>query len=302
MVKHCSSRKTVVFLPLVKTSQKFKDILNEKGFRAAEVNGESKDRKEILSDFDGDKYNVLCNSMLLTEGWDCPSVDCIVVLRPTKVRSLYSQMVGRGTRLFPGKEELLLLDFLWHTEKHELCHPAHLITTSDEVAKVMTKNIEEAGVLVDLEEAVEVAAEDVVTQREEALAKQLHQMKRRKQKLVDPLQFEMSIQAEDLSSYVPSFGWEMGPPSEKQVQTLEKLGIMPDEIDNAGKAEKILERLDKRRVEGLATPKQIRQLEGRGFNHVGSWSFDHAQKLISRIASNGWRTPQGIDPKTYKGE
>lgn len=67
-VKHCSNRKTVVFLPLVKTSQKFKDILNEKGFRAAEVNGESKDRKEILSDFDGDKYNVLCNSMLLTEG------------------------------------------------------------------------------------------------------------------------------------------------------------------------------------------------------------------------------------------
>ena len=49
--------------------------------------------------------------MLLTEGWDCPSVDCVVVLRPTKVRSLYSQMVGRGTRLSPGKKDLLLLDF-----------------------------------------------------------------------------------------------------------------------------------------------------------------------------------------------
>ncbi|WP_251870311.1 DEAD/DEAH box helicase, partial [Enterococcus italicus] len=118
MVKNCLNRKTVVFLPLVKTSKKFRDILNEKGFRAAEVNGESKDRTEILEDFENDKYNVLCNSMLLTEGWDCPSVDCIVVLRPTKVRSLYSQMVGRGTRLHPGKEELLLLDFLWHTERH----------------------------------------------------------------------------------------------------------------------------------------------------------------------------------------
>lgn len=111
MVKHCINRKTVVFLPLVKTSKKFRDILNSKGFRAAEVNGDSKDRQEILEDFDNDKYNVLCNSMLLTEGWDCPSVDCVVVLRPTKVRSLYSQMIGRGTRLFPGKEELLLLDF-----------------------------------------------------------------------------------------------------------------------------------------------------------------------------------------------
>ena len=57
--------------------------------------------------------------MLLTEGWDCPSVDCVVVLRPTKVRSLYSQMVGRGTRLSPGKKDLLLLDFLWLTDRHE---------------------------------------------------------------------------------------------------------------------------------------------------------------------------------------
>ena len=126
MEKYCQKKKTVVFLPLVKTSQKFRDILNTHGFRAAEVNGESQDRAEILEDYATGKYNVLCNSMLLTEGWDCPDVDCIVVLRPTKVRSLYCQMVGRGTRLAPGKDHLLLLDFLWHTERHELCHPAHL--------------------------------------------------------------------------------------------------------------------------------------------------------------------------------
>lgn len=124
MIKYCMDRKTVVFLPLVKTSQKFCQILNEKGFAAAEVNGNSQDREEILSDYENGKYNVLCNSMLLTEGWDCPEVDCVIVLRPTKVRSLYCQMVGRGTRLYPGKNHLLLLDFLWHTERHELCHPA----------------------------------------------------------------------------------------------------------------------------------------------------------------------------------
>ena len=127
MEKYCADRKTVVFLPLIATSQKFTDILNDHGFRAAEVNGNSEDRAEILADFEAGKYNVLCNSMLLTEGWDCPSVDCIIVLRPTKVRSLYSQMVGRGTRLSQGKDHLLLLDFLWHTERHELCHPASLI-------------------------------------------------------------------------------------------------------------------------------------------------------------------------------
>lgn len=135
MLKYCAERKTVVFLPLVKTSQKFRDILNERGFRAAEVNGESEERAEILEAFDKGKYNVLCNSMLLTEGWDCPSVDCVVVLRPTKVRGLYCQMVGRGTRLCEGKTELFLLDFLWHTERHELCRPAHLICQNEEVRR-----------------------------------------------------------------------------------------------------------------------------------------------------------------------
>ena len=299
MAKYCKDRKTVVFLPLVKTSQKFRDILCSKGFQAAEVNGESQDRAEILADFDAGKYNVLCNSMLLTEGWDCPSVDCIVVLRPTKVRSLYSQMVGRGTRLCPGKDHLLLLDFLWMTERHELCHPADLICTDAEVSKQMTANLEEAGCPMDLEEAEKTAAEDVVAQREEALAKQLAEMKRRKKKLVDPVQFEMSIQAEDLSGYVPAFGWEMAPPSDKQKATLEKLGIMPDEIDNAGKATKLLDRLDKRRQEGLTTPKQIRFLEGRGFQHVGTWSFDAAKSMIDRIAASGWHTPRGVNPQEY---
>ena len=304
MEKYCSNKKTVVFLPLVKTSQKFRDILNNHGFKAAEVNGDSKDRAEILEAFDKDQYNVLCNSMLLTEGWDCPSVDCIVVLRPTKVRSLYCQMVGRGTRLSPetNKDHLLLLDFLWHTERHELCHPASLICESAEVAQKMTENMEkDVGCVIDIEEAEKTASEDVVAQREEALAKQLSVMKRRKKRLVDPLQFEMSIQAEDLSGYVPAFGWEMAPPSEGQKKTLEKLGILPDAIENAGKASKILDRLDKRRREGLTTPKQIRFLESRGFQHVGTWQFETAKNMIDRIAGNGWRVPSGIIPAEYRG-
>lgn len=299
MLKNCADRKAVVFLPLVKTSKKFRDILNAKGFRAAEVNGESDDRAEILREFEAGKYNVLCNSMLLTEGWDCPSVDCVIVLRPTKVRSLYSQMVGRGTRLSPGKDHLLLLDFLWHTERHELCHPAALVAESPDVAKKMTENIEEAGAAVDIMEAEEQAESDVVAQREESLAKQLEEMKRRKRKLVDPLQFEMSIQAEDLSGYVPTFGWEMGPATDKQRAALEKFGIFPDQVGNAGKAAMLLDRLDKRRSAGLTTPKQIRFLEGRGFQHVGQWQFDDARRLIDRIAGNGWRIPHDISPATY---
>lgn len=301
MIKHCKNRKTVVFLPLVATSQKFRDILNSKGFKAAEVNGESKDRAQILEDFDNDKYNVLCNSMLLTEGWDCPSVDCVIVLRPTKVRALYSQMVGRGTRLHPGKENLLLLDFLWHVERHELCRPAHLIAKSEEVVKKMTELSEkEVGNPLDLEEIEVKATEEVIQDKEASLAKQLAEQRRKKSKLVDPLQFEMSIADEDLANYVPSFLSEQAPPTKKQVETLEKMGINASEIDNSGKAKLLIKRIIKRREAGLATPKQIRLLESRGFRKVGSWKFEEANNMITRIAANGWRLPRGVIAKNFK--
>ncbi|RJW80120.1 DEAD/DEAH box helicase [Faecalibacterium sp. AF10-46] len=300
MAQRCKGRKTVVFLPLIKTSQKFRDLLNSHGFRAAEVNGQSTDRKEVLADFDAGKYNVLCNSMLLTEGWDCPSVDCVVVLRPTKVRSLYSQMVGRGTRLSPGKSDLLLLDFLWMTDKHELCRPADLVCEDRAVARQMTENLAQTGCPEDIEEAAVQASEDVVAQREEALAKQLEEQRRKKARLVDPLQYEMSIQAEDLAGYVPAFGWEAGPPSAEQTAALEKMGILPDAVESAGKASLLLDRLNKRRAEGLTTPKQIRVLERYGFQSVGTWSFDAAKHMIDRIAAGGWRgVPKGVNPKTY---
>lgn len=300
MAQRCKGRKTVVFLPLIKTSQKFRDLLNSHGFRAAEVNGQSTDRKEVLADFDAGKYNVLCNSMLLTEGWDCPSVDCVVVLRPTKVRSLYSQMVGRGTRLSPGKSDLLLLDFLWMTDKHELCRPADLVCEDRAVARQMTENLAQTGCPEDIEKAAVQASEDVVAQREEALAKQLEEQRRKKARLVNPLQYEMSIQAEDLAGYVPAFGWEAGPPSAEQTAALEKMGILPDAVESAGKASLLLDRLNKRRAEGLTTPKQIRVLERYGFQSVGTWSFDAAKHMIDRIAAGGWRgVPKGVNPRTY---
>lgn len=297
----CSGRRTVVFLPLVATSQKFCRLLNERGFRAAEVNGESPDRAQVLADFAAGRYDVLCNSMLLTEGWDCPGVDCIIVLRPTKSRALYSQMVGRGTRLSPetGKTHLLLLDFLWLTERHELCRPADLICEDRAVAARMTANLAQSGAPEDLEAAAAQASSDVISQREQALAKQLAEQRRKKKRLVDPLQYEMSIQAEDLAHYRPAFGWETAPPSQKQAETLEKLGIDPGGVESAGMAQMLLQRLDARRSAGLSTPKQIRFLEQRGFRQVGTWQFDDAKKMIDRIAANGWRVPSAVTPAAY---
>ena len=302
MVKYCMDRKTIVFLPLIATSQKFMWILNERGFVAAEVNGSSEDRAEILQDFEDGKYNVLCNSMLLTEGYDCPAVDCIIVLRPTKSRPLYAQMIGRGTRLSPetGKEHLLLIDFLWMTERHELCHPASLICEDEDVARRMTKDMEaSAGEAQDIEEAEKRASEEVVAEREEALAAELAAQRRKKSRLVDPLQYAMSIEALDLTNYRPIFGPEAQAPSQDQKDSLERLGISADSVETSGQADRLLDAINDRRARGLATPKQIKQLENRGFQNVGKWSFDQARKLIDRIAANGWRTPRDINPKTY---
>lgn len=299
MKKYCYGRKTVVFLPLISTSQKFRQMLEDVGFRAAEVNGTSKDREEILEDFEKGKYDVLCNSMLLTEGWDCPSVDCIVVLRPTKVRSLYQQMVGRGMRLHPGKDHLLLLDFLWMTAKHDLCKPSSLICRSAEVAAQMDQNLQADDEPHDILEAEEQAENDVVEERERSLARQLAEQRAMRRKLVDPLQYSISIGAEDLSDYEPTFTWEMEPPTEKQIQALEKFGIFSAEIPNKGYACMLMDRLISRKNEGLSTPKQIRCLERYGFRHVGMWPFDVAQKMIGALAAHHWQLPYGYNPAEY---
>ncbi len=300
MATYCQGRKTVVFLPLIATSQKFCAMLNDAGLRAAEVNGNSDDRSEVLADFEAGKYDVLCNSMLLTEGWDCPSVDCIVVLRPTKIRSLYQQMVGRGMRLSPGKTELLLLDFLWMTERHDLCRPSALISKDEAIARKIDERMVEDADGFDLIEAEEQAERDILAERESALAKQLAEMRGKKRKLVDPLQYALSIAAEDLTNYVPTFAWEMAPPSEKQIAFLERRGIFADSVRNAGLASLLIDRLQRRQQMGLATPKQIRCLERYGFRQVGTWAFEDASSLISRLADNSWRVPYGMTPALYR--
>jgi len=299
IAKH-TARKMVVFLPLIATSKKFAHMLKCRGLKAVEVNGESKDRKETLQEFDRQEGGILCNAMLVTEGWDCPSVDCICVLRPTRIRSLYCQMVGRGTRIHPGKENLLILDFLWHTAHHELCHPASLICGTVESATQVTALLaESAGTEMDLMATEQQAELDVVAEREEALAKRLAELRGKKAKLVDPLQYEMSIGAEDLIDYQPAFGWEMAPASEAQVAALERSGIFAAEVSNAGKAHLLLDRLHKRRQAGLATPKQIRLLENKGFKVVGQWTIESANDMISRISACGWRIPFGVSPGRY---
>ena len=305
MVSRCTGRKVMVFTPLVKTSTKFCEILNSKGFKAFEINGESKDRKEKLVAFSSGEYNVAVNSMLLTEGFDEPAVDCIVVLRPTRSRSLYTQMIGRGLRLAPNKEDCLILDFLWLTERHDLCHPASIIAKDEDMARMMTERILAEGAkgedspvdLLGVEAAVE---EDIIREREESLARQLSELRSNRAKFVDPLQYAFSIADESIINYEPTFAWEKKKPTQKQINLIQAWGLDVTGIDTVGKASALITALHTRRRQGLATPKQIRFLEGKGFKQVGTWKFDDANKMISAIADNRWFVPKGINPENYK--
>lgn len=302
MTTHCRTRKTIAFLPLIKTCKAFADVLTKKGFRAAWISGDDPDREQKRQDYHAGKYDIVCNSMLWTEGFDDPATDCIAVLRPTKIRSLYAQMIGRGTRIYPGKDHLLILDYLWNVDKHNLCHPASIIIDDDEVDAAATAIVNgAAGRPVDIDQAlVDKAEHDAMHVREKALAKTLEEMRRKKSKLVDPVQYAVSVGSADLLNYQSAFGWETSPVSPDQAKALEKAGILPDGVKDAGQATAILADLAKRRAAQLASPKQVRRLESYGFEHVGTMTAKQATHLITRIAANGWRVPHDINPKKVK--
>lgn len=301
VVKHCKDKKTVVFLPLIKTSKTFCKLLKKRGMKAAEINGQSDDREKVLAAFRKGKYNVLCNAMLLTEGWDCPDVECVIVLRPTRSRSLYQQMVGRGMRLAEGKTELLLLDFLWLTAQHGLCRPSCIISRDEDIAKRIDEKMcaAEDGVLID--EAEAEAERDIVSERESALAEELDKMRKGTSRTggVNPIQYAVSVAAEELLSYSPVFAWEYEPPTQKQLDYISRSGIETETVFNRGHASVIINLLINRKKNGFASPKQIRFLESRGFMMVGTWSFAAANAMIDAIAQNYWQIPDGIDPDSY---
>ena len=278
IIEHANARKTVVFCPLISIAQELANMIPG----AREVNGNSPDRKETLEWFDSAGPGaVLCNAMLLTEGWDCPSCDCVVVLRPTKIRSLYCQMIGRGTRLSPGKENLLILDFLWLSGKHNLCRPASLASDNEQDIEETVKaskdeEIDLFGAISDAEEA-----------RRRALAEALARQTRKKSKLINPLELFTLIDDIGLADYEPAFKWEESDATEKQITYLQSFGIDGDGITR-GYASAIIDRLAKRRDGKLATVKQIKTLRRFGYEPA-DWTFEQASKKLSALSAVGWK-------------
>jgi superfamily II DNA or RNA helicase len=284
-------RKILVFLPLIDTSKHINILLQMKGYKSEHLDGTSQNRREVLARFKSGETQIICNSMLLTEGFDEPSIDCIVCLRPTKIRSFFAQVVGRGTRPFPGKQNLLILDFLWQTATHDLCHPASLIAENEEVSKRMTEIQNVGGYKPDLIQLEIQAKSSLAEERERSLAEELKRHEYKQRKFVNPLEFALSIHAEDLQTYEPLFKWEAHPPSDNQINLLVKWGFNSDEIPNKGFASKLIDRCISRSKLNMASPKQIKCLKRYGIDGTGL-SFNQASENIDKIAQNGWRVPE----------
>lgn len=290
VVEFARGRKTLVFLPLISLSMAFSDLLRDRGMHSVHVDGESPDRRDILDWFAGSSDGVLCNASLLLEGYDCPDISCVICLRPTQIRSLYQQMVGRGTRIAPGKKNLLLIDFLWLTEKHRLCVPASLIAPDAQHASEIMDAVRSSGdgVEVDLIEAESAA----VRERMRRLRDELDRHKRRPARLgYDPLEYGARMNDIELVEWEPVMPWHSLAPTEKQKDALTRLGFDANRVRFRGQASALLTSAARRRELGLCTIRQARLLERHGHANAINMSFAEASAAIDAIARRlGWRS------------
>jgi superfamily II DNA or RNA helicase len=273
LAKEYRRRKTIVFLPLVSLSQLFTRMCQTAGLPSWHVDGTTKDRAEILSEFSSARTGVMSNAMLLTEGYDEPSIDCVVCLRPTKIRSLYCQIVGRGTRVYPNKDHLLLLDFLWLTADHSLIKPAHLVAKDEKEADGVARMLAEHE---DLERAVEDAAEA----RARSLCERLELNRTRPPRYFDPLEFAVSLGDVELAEFEPTMPWHSDGVTIKQIKMLGRYGIDHRNVASKGHAAAILDRIFSRSRLQLATPKQLLWLRKLGHPKPELATFQEAKQFL----------------------
>lgn len=136
--RHASDRKTVCFLPSVGLSMNLQGEFQSQGYRAVHVDGslEKDERRRRLEGFAAGQYQILCNCQIATEGYDEPSIDCVLIGRATSSRALYTQMVGRGLRPFPGKKNCLVLDVVGVSTRHQIVGVADIFgLTRSELGK-----------------------------------------------------------------------------------------------------------------------------------------------------------------------
>ena len=270
LAENYEGRKTVGFVPLISTSKDLAAACRGLGLRAVHVDGDDRSAMECFS---AGRADIVLNSSLLTTGWDFPALSCVAMMRPTESFNLFSQMVGRGTRLSDGKDHLLVLDPLWQADSMNLIRPSALVTSAP-VERSDTFDLMEAG-----GEAEKEAEQKKEADRLAKFKETMEKNAKRKTREVDPVEFAMDLDRPDVADFVPQTDWDAEPATAKQIETLVKAGFPADGWCR-GKASKMLDILAIRRDQRLATPKQVRWLKRFGIEHPLGRGFDEASLIL----------------------
>lgn len=288
--EHALFRKTLVFLPLIRTSEKFIEICRGLGLAAEHIDGTSEDRAEKLGRFASWDFDVLANSALLTRGYDDPGIDCVVMLRPTKSVTLYTQCIGRGTRISPGKQNLLLLDFLFQTTRHSLCRPANLIAKDDFEAEQITKLAQESSqnalpgeVALQIPLDLQKLASEAVATREEALRKRLEEQRKKSGVTISSEEFCLRCGKFEVAEYQETMEWESQPATEKQQHWLKKAKIDLGTVRSKGHAAKLLDLYFTRKPPTLASPGQRALMRRMGHPSAENATADEARRFFADL-------------------
>ncbi len=307
-VELAGMRRALVFATTVAHAERLSEIFQRHGKAANWICGKTPkdDRRRILEEFARGQTQFLVNVGCLTEGFDDPGVELVVIGRPTKSRCLYAQMVGRGTRPLPGvidslntaaervgaiegsrKPSVEVLDFAGNSGRHKLCTTADILggEVSDEAADAAAKKAREAaGKPVDMEALLAEAEKEIRAKAEKEAARRARLLVQAKYhvKTVDPFDvFAIQPRKEK--------GWERGRQlTEKQAELLRRQGIDPD-----GKPyhqmRQVLDELFHRWDAGLATFGQAKHLRALGL------PTDIPKGLASAVLDGVWkhRLPPG---------
>lgn len=276
--------KTIMFAPDVSTAMTFAKAFKEDlGINADFVHGEDEDRKRKVAEFRNGAIQLIVNCGILTEGFDCPDVEAIV-LKPTESRPLYAQMVGRGTRIAPGKSNCKIIDFSYLTDKHKLVRPVDLFCRSH-------KDTESLDIAMDL------LMKDKTLALHDAIAKGSRIKQERALVRVKVRQREVKHRriAYDPLAVCDTMGmpWRgqknadatANKATEGQVKYLANLGVEGAEGISRARAGTLINFLKDRREKNLATMKQVSWMIAKGCDpaEARAMSFDAAKAYLDGV-------------------
>lgn len=309
LLEIAGDRKILLFATTVATAQRMTEIINRYRGRsdAFIVHGRTPrdERRELLDQYRDGTFRVMVNVGIATEGFDEPGIEVVAMARPTMSRSLYAQMIGRGTR--PAQEcvdylndcqqpasrrtiiqtsekpSLLVIDFAGNSGRHKLITTAEILggNYSDEAVERARRRVQESGRAENMTEALRKAAEEVEKERRLQRSTVLAQVNWSSTK-VNPFDvFDLAPQRER--------GWEKGKrPTQRMLDVLQRAKIPNIDGISMGDAGRIIEELKRRWSNGLCTYKQAKLLRRYGENP--DCTMQAASATIRKIEANGWRS------------